>query len=519
MLAVWNHIENPLAYAIPFFFAFIGIEAALLRVTGDHETRTGYSAIDTRTSVSMGLGALVFATVAKLATMVLFVVMSTYAAPWHIPTGTWWSWVLLFVVVDLAWYCNHRFSHRVRIGWAAHQAHHSSEYFNLGTALRQKWNPWSEAIFWLPLPVLGFAPWTIYVAFAFNLIYQFFIHTETIGRLPRPLEFVLNTPSHHRVHHGSDPEYLDRNYGGILIIWDRMFGTFQQEIHTPTYGLTKPVGTYNVLKLQYQEYGNIIRDVRTARGWQDKLGYIFGPPGWKPRRLAADGGRQTGRCDGVNARDAIRIITRVEEARAVGTKGVPRPHREQLILDAAAEEFGRYGYAGAALSRVAAGADVSKPLVLSYFGSKDGLYVACIERAGANLIDRIEQVLSAGQPPVRMAQDTLAAIFTGLRPRPHDWNVINDRTLPPGGVPHEAARRVRNTIADQASRGVGTLAELRALDTDDLSLLTDIWMNMVTAVINWWLRHPERTAEEMTRRSQRVLTAIISSAAIDPETR
>ncbi len=266
MLAVWNHIENPLAYAIPFFFAFIGIEAALLRVAGGHETRTGYSAIDTRTSVSMGLGALVFATVAKLATMVLFVVMSTYAAPWHIPTGTWWSWVLLFVVVDLAWYCNHRFSHRVRIGWAAHQAHHSSEYFNLGTALRQKWNPWSEAIFWLPLPVLGFAPWTIYVAFAFNLIYQFFTHTEMISRLPRPLEFVLNTPSHHRVHHGSDPEYLDRNYGGILIIWDRMFGTFQQEMHTPTYGLTKPVGTYNVLKLQYHEYGNIIRDVRTARG-------------------------------------------------------------------------------------------------------------------------------------------------------------------------------------------------------------------------------------------------------------
>lgn len=221
----------------------------------------------------------------------------------------------------------------------------------------------------------------------------------------------------------------------------------------------------------------------------------------------------------MSAPGAIRIITRVEKSRTVGTKGVPRPHREQLILDAAAEEFGRYGYAGAALSRVAAGAGVSKPLVLSYFGSKDGLYVACIERAGANLIDRIEQVLSAGQPPVRMAQDTLAAIFTGLRPRPHDWNVINDRTLPPGGVAHEAARRVRSAIADQASRGVGALANLRALDTDDLSLLTDIWMNMVTAVINWWLRHPERTAEEMTRRSQRVLTAIITSAGIDPENR
>lgn len=148
--------------------------------------------------------------------------------------------------------------------------------------LRQKWNPWSEATFWAPLPLLGFAPWTIYVAFAFNLIYQFFTHTETIDKMWRPLEFVFNTPSHHRVHHGSDPEYLDRNYGGILIIWDRMFGTFQAELHTPTYGLTTPVGTYNVLRLQYHEYANIVRDVRGARRWRDRLGYVFAPPGWQP---------------------------------------------------------------------------------------------------------------------------------------------------------------------------------------------------------------------------------------------
>ena len=211
----------------------------------------------------------------------------------------------------------------------------------------------------------------------------------------------------------------------------------------------------------------------------------------------------------MSAPTAGRIITGVEDYRPVGTKGVPRPHREQLILDAAAEEFGRYGYAGAALSRVAAGAGVSKPLVLNYFGSKDGLYVACVERAGANLIERIERVLSAGEPPVRMAQDTLAAIFTALRPRPHDWNVINDRTLPSDGVAQEAVQRIRTTIADQASRGVATLADLRALDDDDLSLLTDIWMNMVTAMVNWWLRHPASTAEEMTRRSRSVLTTII----------
>lgn len=199
----------------------------------------------------------------------------------------------------------------------------------------------------------------------------------------------------------------------------------------------------------------------------------------------------------------------------VGTKGVPRAQREQLILDAATEEFGQDGYAGAALSAVAARAGVSKPMVLSYFGSKDGLYVACIERAGVNLIDRIEQVLAAGGAPLDMARDTLAAIFTALRPRPHDWNVVNDRTVPPGSAAHEAARRIRGTIADQAARGVARLADLRALDdADDLAVLADIWMSAVTAMVNWWLNHPDSTAEDMTRRSERILTAIANGAEI-----
>ncbi|MFF0544018.1 sterol desaturase family protein [Nocardia thailandica] len=280
--ALWEQIDSPLLYALPVFAVFIALEAISLRHADPTDTPRPYLAVDTRTSLGMGLGALGFMIAFKALTLVLFVFLWATLAPWHLPTGAWWYWPVLLLVVDLAWYGNHRFSHRVRIGWAAHQAHHSSEYFNLGTALRQKWNPWSEAIFWLPLPLLGFAPWTIYVAFALNLIYQFFTHTETIGSLPRPVEFVFNSPSHHRVHHGSDPEYLDRNYGGILIVWDRMFGTFQRELHTPTYGLTTPVGTYNLLRLQYHEYGNIVRDVRAASGLRDKLGHVFGPPGWQP---------------------------------------------------------------------------------------------------------------------------------------------------------------------------------------------------------------------------------------------
>ncbi|HEY0776214.1 MAG TPA: sterol desaturase family protein, partial [Nocardioidaceae bacterium] len=174
-----------------------------------------------------------------------------------------------------------------------HQAHHSSEYFNFATALRQKWNNSHELVIWAPLPLLGVPPALVFLGFSVSLVYQFFVHTERIGKLWRPIELVFNTPSHHRVHHGSDPEYLDRNYGGILIVWDRVFGSFQQELHRPTYGLTKPVGTYNLIRLQTHEYAAIARDVRDAPTWKDKLGYVFGPPGWRPStaELAAAEGR------------------------------------------------------------------------------------------------------------------------------------------------------------------------------------------------------------------------------------
>ena len=280
-------LKNPVTYAIPFFLLSIGIELAALKWL-DHDdeadTATGYYARDTRTSLLMGLGSLVFLTLFKVGSFVVYIAVYEHLALFHLPTDTWWYWVLVMVGLDLAFYCTHRFVHRVNIGWAAHQAHHSSEYMNFGTALRQKWNPWFEFFFWLPLPFLGIAPWTLYVAFSFNLIYQFFVHTEQIQKLPRPVELVFNTPSHHRVHHGSDPEYLDKNYAGILIVWDRMFGTFQEEIKRPTYGLTKPVATYNLIKLQYGDYAQIARNVRAAQGWRERLGYLFGPPGWEPAR-------------------------------------------------------------------------------------------------------------------------------------------------------------------------------------------------------------------------------------------
>ncbi|MGO4256054.1 sterol desaturase family protein [Marmoricola sp. RAF53] len=280
-------MKNPVTYAIPFFVLTILIELAALKWLDHDDTllgqeRTGYHGPDARTSIGMGALSLFFSLALKVGSFFVYTAVFVHLSPFALPTDTWWYWVLLILGVDLAFYWSHRFVHRVNVGWAAHQAHHSSEYMNFATALRQKWNPWFEFFFWLPLPFLGFAPWTIYVAFGFNLIYQFFTHTEMIGKLWRPFELVMNTPSHHRVHHGSDPEYLDKNYAGILIVWDRMFGTFVEEKQKPTYGLTKPVETYNMLKLQYGDYGQIIRNVRAARTWRERAGYLFGPPGWEP---------------------------------------------------------------------------------------------------------------------------------------------------------------------------------------------------------------------------------------------
>ncbi|MBS42842.1 MAG: C-5 sterol desaturase [Nocardioides sp.] len=284
-------MKNPITYAVPFFLLSILVEVVALTVLDGHDDgeatpgpvrARGYERRDASTSLLMGVGSLVSTTVFKIGSFFVFTAIYAWAAPVHLPTDTWWYWVALVLALDLLFYANHRFVHRVNVGWAAHQAHHSSEYMNFTTALRQKWNPWFELLFWAPLPLLGFAPWTIYLAFAFNLIYQFGIHTELVDRLWRPVEWVFNTPSHHRVHHGSDPHYLDANYGGILIVWDRVFGTFVPERERPTYGLTKPVETFNPFVLQYGHYGELFGAVRRARSWRVRMRLLFGPPGWEP---------------------------------------------------------------------------------------------------------------------------------------------------------------------------------------------------------------------------------------------
>ncbi|GAA4383631.1 hypothetical protein GCM10023147_03050 [Tsukamurella soli] len=200
--------------------------------------------------------------------------------------------------------------------------------------------------------------------------------------------------------------------------------------------------------------------------------------------------------------------------RTPGTSKLPRAVREEQLLDAAVREFGAVGYAAASLAAIADRAGVSKALVLTYFGSKESLFVACVNGVGDPMIEAIERVITTPQPPVRMAEATLAAIFMVLESRPQAWNVINERGLPAGGPAAAAADRVRRTIAGQASRGVSRLTDLDLVhDADDLSVLTEVWMSSVTAVVNWWLRHPDRAATEMSDRSARVLRIITGTGS------
>ncbi|MGB8859600.1 MAG: sterol desaturase family protein [Ilumatobacteraceae bacterium] len=197
-------------------------------------------------------------------------------------------WTIAMVWWDLAYYWNHRFQHEVRAMWAIHVPHHSSEHYNLSTALRQ---PVAGALgVWVPYGLvarMGVRPAIVETSRALNLIYQYWIHTDTV-RTIGPAEQVLNTPSHHRVHHGRNKRYIDRNHAGILIIWDRMFGTFQREQpdEPVVYGLTKNIATYNLWKVSTHEYGDMFRDVARSTNWRDRLGFVLRTPGWAYARRA-----------------------------------------------------------------------------------------------------------------------------------------------------------------------------------------------------------------------------------------
>lgn len=269
-------LPDPVTLAIPFFLLTLAVEAWWLNRRGRSPQLK-----DSATSIGLGLGSLVAGALSAGLVFALATWLHQYRLV-DIPLA-WWSFALCFVLDDLAYYVFHRSAHRVRWFWASHVVHHSSEAYNLSTALRQTWTGFVSLnfLFRLPLFLIGFPPELVFFCAGLNLVYQYWIHTEAIDRLPSWFEAVMNTPSHHRVHHAVNPRYLDRNYAGVLIIWDRMFGTFEPERADDKvqYGLVTPLRSFNLLRAALHEWGAIARDVMAAP-WRAKLSYLIREPGW-----------------------------------------------------------------------------------------------------------------------------------------------------------------------------------------------------------------------------------------------
>lgn len=265
MLSIAERYVDPTVYAIPLYvFGMVGEVLALRgRTRLGGRAVVGYELTDTLASLGMGVGSLLFAGAIQLG--VFFLAERLWAHRlFDLGTGAL-GWAVALVGWEFSFYWHHRWSHEVRLLWASHVNHHSSLHYNLSTALRQEWTPFTNLLLLPPWALLGVRPTMIVFAGGLNLIYQFFLHTEVVGKLPRPLELVLNTPSHHRVHHASNGRYLDKNYGGVLIVFDRLFGTFAEEEEPCVYGLTTNITSKNPLVIASHEYVAIFRQAARAR--------------------------------------------------------------------------------------------------------------------------------------------------------------------------------------------------------------------------------------------------------------
>jgi sterol desaturase/sphingolipid hydroxylase (fatty acid hydroxylase superfamily) len=270
--------------AIPIFFALIAVEVVVARLQG----RSDYLRFnDAVTAISCGIGS----QVAKVFLGVLTVV--TYAWVYAVAEPRWsawlpidplspWMWIAAALLVDHQYYWWHRHSHRINFMWAAHVVHHHSQEYNLAVALRQAmFTSITSLPYYLPLALLGVPPAVFLLSIAANTLYQFWIHTRTVGRLG-PLEWVLNTPSHHRVHHGVNPSYIDRNHAGVLIVWDRLYGTFAPEREEPVYGTVQPLESFDPIWANFAYWGTMLDMARRAPRVRDRLWVWFAPPEWSP---------------------------------------------------------------------------------------------------------------------------------------------------------------------------------------------------------------------------------------------
>tara|TARA_R110002167_G_scaffold66677_3_gene188741 strand:+ start:1801 stop:3033 length:1233 start_codon:yes stop_codon:yes gene_type:complete len=269
---------NIILYAVPFFFLLIVIEVLLEKAKGTDYYRVN----DSINSLTAGVLSRMTGIIKLLVPLTIYVVAYEQMALFQMPSN-WWMWLTAFVLYDFCYYWNHRLGHEMNILWAAHVVHHSSEEYNLTTALRQSGSSFFSWIFYLPMAILGFEPLVLITVGSLNLIYQFWVHTRHIPKLGW-YEWVFVTPSNHRVHHAQNQIYIDRNYGGVFILWDRLFGSFQEELDEdpPIYGIRKALKSWNPLWANVHVYAQLGKDCWHAKRWQDKFLIWFKRTGWRP---------------------------------------------------------------------------------------------------------------------------------------------------------------------------------------------------------------------------------------------
>lgn len=270
----------------PLFFLTVMLEWLHFRRSDKQRAHPIYDLRDSMDSMTLG-GVYTFLDVLIVITLVLPAMQ--WAHLYRVATIdiTPWTFAALYLGVEFCYYWFHRASHRIRWFWCAHVVHHASEHMNFTTAMRQSWlysfaGNW---LFYTPMVLIGFEPRWVLFALSLNLAYQFFVHTQWVDKLPAPIELIFNTPSHHRAHHGRNPRYIDRNYGGTLIVFDRLFGTFVDETETPDYGLVRQVHSHNPIWLTIHEWVAMVRDMLRPGPLNQRLKHLWAPPEWE--RVAA----------------------------------------------------------------------------------------------------------------------------------------------------------------------------------------------------------------------------------------
>ena len=268
--------ETILRYAVPAYLLLVVAETwYMVKEHKEHQLPK-----DAASSLLVGIGAGLSNSIAQSFFFIIYYELYSLRI-FTLPVGVWWSWIIVLLADDFIFYWFHRLSHQVRFLWASHSVHHSSNYYSLATALRIPWTgTYTKLAFWACLPILGIDPGMMMITKSISVVYQFWLHTATINKLPKWFSAIFTTPAIHRIHHANNVPYLDKNHGGIFIFWDKLLGTYAKQTVVPIYGLTTPIKTNNPFYIAFHEWKNLYTDLKKSRSGKDFFHYLFNAPGW-----------------------------------------------------------------------------------------------------------------------------------------------------------------------------------------------------------------------------------------------